>query len=337
MPTQPLSPADSRSFLGYGRQTVKGTQVAPTHFATYVGALAFAHNPNLREIREAGGGLVPARQLKDFINPGIQFGAPVRPDQSGALFAFFLGADVTAGVGPYTHTITPVDGRELVTFERNIADDVIERIIDGVLTGITLSYQKRDSGPELMLAAVAEGRTEEDEASPVVESYETDRPFLRSDCVWTLDGATPTNVESCTIDIQKESDTTILADSVVRSDIVPLRLAINIEIVSLFESVAEADAYRRTHYWDGTTAGTVPGELVYPGDLQVVASFGSGAAARAFDVNLPDVEWGEAELTENDPEASEAIRLTRRGIIVAGAGAAITVIATNGVVTTYLP
>lgn len=339
MPTQPLSPADSRSYLGYARQTVKGTGVAPAFFATYVGAIEFNHNPTIRAIREAGGGLVPARQVKDFIAPGIQFGAPIRPDDIGAILAFFFGAaGAPTGTGPYIHTITPADGRELVTFERNIADDVIERILDGVVTQVTLNYQKRDSGPELMYTAIAEGRTEEDQAGPVVESYETDRPFLRSDCAWTIDTTlTPTNVEAVTVDITKEFDATILADSVVRSDIVPLRYTVSVEVVQLFESVDEATAYRRTHYYDGAGgAGTTPGEEIYPGDLQVVASYGTGTELRSLDIAIPDIDWGEAELTENNPEASEAIRLTRRGQAVAGAGAPITAVVTNNRSTDYL-
>lgn len=340
MPTVPLSPADSRSYLGFGRQSSKGTGVAPAYFATYVGGIDFAHNPNLRDVREAGGGAVPARQVKDFLAPATQFATPIRPDIAGAILAFFLGATGGApgGAGPYDHTITYADARQLVTFERNIADDVIERIIDGVITQVTLNYQKRDSGPELMMTAIAEGRTEEDQAAAAAESYETDRPFLRSDCTWTIDTSlTPTNVEAATIDITKEADTTILADGVQRSDIVPLRMGIAVEVVQLFESSDEADAYRLTHYYDGdATPGTTPGELVYPGDFQVVANYGSGADEREIDISLPDINWGEAELTENDPEANEAVRLTRRGIVVAGAGEPITAAIKNNTSTDYL-
>lgn len=337
MPTEPLSPADSRSYFGFAKQATKGTGLAPSFFAAYVGPVQFAHNPNLRDIREAGGGSTIARQVKDFIAPSTQFAFPIRPDLTGAALAFFLGsAGVPAGAGPYVHTLTPADGRILVSFERNLADDVIERIIDGVISQITLSYAKRDSGPELMATAIAEGRTEEDQAGPAVESYETDRPFLRSDCTWTIDTTlTPANVESATIDLQWAMDTTILADSVVRSDIMKLHLTGSVEVVQLFETSDEADAYRRTHYWDGATAGTTPGELVYPGDLQVVADYGAGAAQRVVDMNLPNINWGEAVLTENDPDASEAVRLTRRGVIVAPAPA-VTATITNNRATDYL-
>lgn len=340
MPTQPLSPAHSDSYIGFGRQTTKGTPVAPTIWASYVGETGFSHNPNLRDVREAGGGLVPARQLKDFIAPAIEAAAPIRPDYIGAVLAFFLGgAGAPSGAGPYDHTITPVDGRELLTFERSLADDVIERIQDAVITGVTLSYQKRDSGPELMAALTAQGITETDEAAATAEAYEADRPFLRSDCVWTVDTSlTPTNVESCIIDIQKEFDLTVLADQVTRSDIVPLRFStISVELVQLFESSDEADAYRLTHYYDGTASpGTVPGELIYPGDLQVVSNYGAGGAERELDISLPDINWGEAELSENNPEATEAVRLTRRGVVVAGAGDPITALVKNNRSTDYL-
>lgn len=339
MPTVPLSPADSRSYLGVGRQTTKGTDVAPTHFLTYVGPITFSHNPNLRDVREAGGGAVPARQVKDFLSPGIQGATPMRPDLIAALIAFFLGGETgVTGAGPYTHEFTYADARQLLTFERNIADDVTERLVDSVAHQLTLNYQKRDSGPELMATLVADARSPEDQASQTSESYETDRPWLRSDCTWTVDTSlTPTNIESATIDLRKEYDATILADSVVRSDIVPLRLAVSIELVQLFESADEAAAYRLTHYYDGTgTPGTAPGELVYPGDLTVAAAYGTGGGARSLTVELPDVNWGEAVLTENNPEATEAVRLTRRGIVVAGAGEPVTATVVNNTNADYL-
>jgi hypothetical protein len=340
MPTQALSPADSRSYLGFARQTVKGTGVAPSFFVPYVEAIQFAHNPNLRQVREAGGGNVIARQVKDYIAPSLQFGSPMRPSVAGAILAYFLGASgAPTGAGPYIHTQTPADGVQWVTFERNIADDVIERIIDGVFGQVTLNYQKRDSGPELMITGVVQGITEEDQVAPTAESYETDRPFLRSDCTWTVDTSlNPTNVEACTIDLQWALDATILADAVTRSSIVKLHLTGTVELIQLFESADEAAAYRLTHYYDGDASpGTVPGELVYPGDLQVEATYGAAAGLRTIDVAIPRVDWGEAELTENNPNASEAVRLTRRGIIVKpAAGAPITSTITNNRSTAYI-
>lgn len=340
MPTTALSPADSRSYLGFARQAAKGTGVAPAFFAPYVEAITFQHNPNIRSVREAGGGSVIARQVKDYIAPGIQFGAPIRPDFIGFLMACFLGGETgVSGAGPYEHEFTPADAGVWISGERNIADDTIDRIVDGIIGQVTLDYRKRDSGPELMAAGVIEGITEVVIGSATAETYEADRPFLRSDCSWTVDTSlTPTNVESCTIALQWALDSTILADAVTRSSIVKLHLTGTVELVQLFESADEKAAYQLTHYYDGDgTPGTVPGELVYPGNLQVVADYGAGAAQRIFDLSLPSINWGAAELTENNPDASEAIRLTRRGEVVRPAsGAPVIATITNGNAADYL-
>lgn len=339
MPTQALSPADPRSYLGYGRQTVKGTGVAPSFFAAYVDAVGVAHNPSLRDVREAGGGQAIARQVKDFLAPSVTFAQPIRPDSAGALIAYFLGAaGAPTGVGPYVHTLTPNPGVVWVTFERSYADDVIERWIDSVIGEVTIDYRKRDSGPELMIAAVGQAITPQDQVAPVAESYETDRPFLRSDCTWTIDTTlTPTNVESATINLAYQLDEAILADSVRRSSIVKLHLTGSVEVVQLFDSADEAEAYRRTHYWDGAAAGTLPGELIYPGDFEVAAAYGAGAAARGFTVRLPAINWGNAVLTDLNPSASEATRLTRTGVVVNNtAGNEVEVEVTNSRSTDYL-
>ena len=341
MPTEALSPADSRSYVGFAKQATKGTGVAPARFAAYVDQISFGHNPNLRDVREAGGTNVIARQVKDFLAPGIQFATPMRPDVAGAILAYHLGAaGVPSGIGPYTHTITAANGVQWVTFERNIADDIIERLIDSVINEVTLDYRKRDSGPELMMDCTAISISPEDQAGATVETYETDRPFLRSDCTWSVDGTAPTNIESCTIGLTWQLDEAILADAVTRSSIVKLHLTGEVELVQLFESADEANAYRRTHYYDGAGgAGTTPGELVYPGNLTVTADYTDPNGAneqRQVEIAVPDVNWGEAELTENDPDASEAVRLTRRGVIVAGAGQPVTATIINGQSADYL-
>lgn len=341
MPTEALSPADLRNYLGIGFQAVKGTAVAPTWFAAFVDQISFGHNPTLRDIREAGAGQTIARQVKDYLAPQTEFATPIRPDIGAALAAAMLGASpLPSGVGPYVHTITPDPGVVWLTVERSLADDVIERVVDSVLTSVTLDYRKRSSGPELMMSCVAPGiRPNDQGAVPTADTYETDRPFLRSDCTWTVDTTlTPLNVESATISLEWSVDEQILADMVTRSSLVKLHLTGSIEVVQLFESADEALAYRLTHYYDGDAVpGTTPGELVYPGDFAVVASYGAGAGLRTFGVSVPNVNWGEAELTEPNPDASEAVRLTRRGVMIGNPGGEpVTVTATNGRATAYV-
>lgn len=336
MPTTALSPADSRSYFGYGRQSSLGTGVVPSVFAAYVGPVSVAHNPNIRDIREAGSDQVIARQVKDFIAPGAEFAIPGRPSAAADLLAAFLGtAGAPTGSGPYVHTITKAPTNINLSLERNIADDTIERIIDAIITQVTIDYRKRDQGPEVMLAASAEGLSVTSIGSATAESYEADRPFLRSDCSWEIDGEAATNVESATIGMQWAIDAAVLGDDITRIALVKLHLTATIEVVQLFNTAAERTAYLTTHY--GTdTAGTAPGEVVYEGDFTVTSSYGSGTGTRALQVAFPVVNWGEAVLSDLNPDATEAHRLTRRGVMVANpSGQPVTVTATNARTTAY--
>src|SRR3990172_5896355 len=215
MPTEALSPADLRNYLGIGKQTVKGTAVAPTFFVPYVAGITFAHQPNVRAIREAGGGQTIARQVKDFIAPAVEFASPAKPDLSAALFAYLLGSSPTpSGAGPFVHTITPVPSAVWLTWERNIADDVTERIRDALIGTLSFDMAKRDTSPELMLAGTATGTVETYEAAPTAESYETDRPWLRSDGTFTIDTLSKLNVESLRLVFSWILDEAILATSI---------------------------------------------------------------------------------------------------------------------------
>lgn len=337
MPTTELSPADPRNYWGFAKQTVKGTAVVPSYFAAYIDPVDFAHNPNIREIREAGGGHVIARQVKDFLAPSAGWGLAARPDIAGAMFAYFLGvAPAPTGAGPYVHTITPGVNAVWLTGERNLADDTIERIRDMLITDLVFDLRKRDQGPDLMLVATAQGLAEIIEDTATVESYEADRPWKRSDCTWTVDGASAINVERCTITLRWQMDLAALADAVTRATLVKLHLHGEIELVQMFNTTAERTAYLTTHY-GATTDGSEPTETVFNGALIVAATYGAGAGVRAISVNMPEVDWGEAELTPNNPNASEAVRLTRRGKIVGNPGGSpITVTATNNKATAYI-
>lgn len=337
MPTSALSPADARSYFGYGRQTTPGTGVVPARFCAYVGPVSVAHNPNIRDIREAGSDQVIARQVKDFYAPGAEFAIPGRPESLADMLAMFLGTSGTpSGAGPYVHTITKSPANVLISLERNVADDTIERIVDAIITQVTLDFRKRDQGPEVMAAASAEGLTVTSIASPTIESYEADRPFLRSDCEWTIDGAAATNVESATLGLQWAIDAAILADNVTRLALVKLHLTATIEVVQLFNTAAERTAYLTTHY-GSATAGTAVGEVVHDGEFNVTASYGTGAGERTVEIDFPVVNWGEAMISDLNPDATEAHRLTRRGVMVANpSGAPVTVTATNSRSTAYV-
>jgi hypothetical protein len=320
MPSNPISPAAAANYIGFGKQSVKGTGVAPAYFAAYIEQVDLAHNQAIRQIREGGKGLYVARDVKDVHAPGFRFAAPARPDITAAIMAYFLGADSVSGGGdPYTHVLTPTEAMTWLSLERNINDEVTERLVDGFFLEVQVDIRKRDAGPETVLIVTGGALSPTWQASPTAETYETARPWLRSDATWKLDGNTETNVERATLTMRWVVDESLLADDLTRADAVKLAFEADLTVVQIFEATADLDAYRATHY--GSSSGTAADETVYQPDasesFEVDLSYNAaGPVERAVTFLIPKVAWTEAKLTEPTPNASEAVKLTRTGHLI---------------------
>lgn len=338
MPSNPLSAAAAASYLGWARQSVKGTAVAPTYFAAFVEGIDFSKNMQTRQIREAGGGYDVGRTVKDVYLPGLRFAMPIRPSIGAALMGHFLGVDTDSGTAdPYTHTLTRDGDIDWLTFERSLADDQVERFEDGFITEVTLDVRKRDSGgPEPLLIATAAALDATREAAATSDSYESASPFVRSQCTWTIDSAGATNVERASVAMRWIFDEGILADSWVRWHAAKIRFEAEIEIVQVFSSSAESTAYRETFYpAAGAGTGTATAETMHNGDLTVDFDDG-GSPVRSWELTIPEVDWTDAEVTEPDPGAGDAVRLTRTGHLIKNSGGeSITVTCKNADATAY--
>lgn len=329
----PYSPSDERNYLGFGFQSVKGTAVAPTKFAAYVDEIAFNHGQQMTMVREGGDGPYVARTVKNAYFPAHRFATALRPDMTGAIFAAFLGADSISGTDPYTHVITADPDMDWLTTERNIADDVTERHVDSVISAVEFDVRKRDQGPEPRLVCDALAISPAYELAATAESYEAFVPFARSEVVWAVNSGASTSVESCRIRMAWTYDDRILADAVTRSTLVKLRLDIDVELVLIMASSTEENFYRAVHY--GATDGIAASETVYQGDLK--ATFDRAADNRSVIIDLANVDWTNAGLTENNPAGNEATRATFTGHAIKETGAeAITVTVENGTTPAYV-
>jgi len=317
--TLPLNPAAAVNYFGFASQAQKGTGVAATYFAAYMEAVELTHNEAIRRIREAGAGPYIARDVKDIYVPGFRFATPARPLITTAILAFFLGADTKTGVAdPYTHTLTPADTVTWLSAERNISDEMTERIVDAFFTEVQIDIRKRDSGPEAMLIVTGGGLSPA-VVSPSTDTYETGRAWLRSDAIWKLDGAVVTNVERATLTLKWLYDESILADAVNRSDLAKLGFEADLEVVQVVNDDDQIEAYQATHY--GTTTGVAASETVYQpsatDSFEVKLDYDdTGPLERSVTVNIPKIAWTDARLTEPTPNASEAVRLTRTGHLI---------------------
>lgn len=318
MPSNAIAPTQAVDYFGFAKQSAKGTSVAPAYFAAFMDEVTLDHNQAIRQIREAGGGVNVGRDVKDAYLPGVRFSFAARPDIAGAAYAMFLGADSITGAGdPYSHVLTQTEATVWVSFERDINDEVIERIADGVISEVQLDLRRRDAGPEAIMICTGIGLEPEYQGSAASDSYESDRPYLRSDGAWKIDGNVETNVESATCTMRWIYDESIYLDAVTRGDLIKLRFEADIEVVQLFNSAAEVTAYRGTHY--GAGGGSAVSETVWQPsatDSFEIALANVQTQARSLTINIPKVAWGEAKLTEPSPEGSEAVKLTRTGHLI---------------------
>ena len=345
MPTVPISPSSEKHYLGVGRQAARGTGVVPTHFATFVDRIGLTVGQQLRKIREAGSALYPARHVKDVYLPGAEFGHPIRPDEAAFMMALMLGTSpAPTGTDPYTHTITPNEVQTWASIERNIGDDLIERLIDAFFIEAVIDIRKRDSGPEPVISYTVGALSVQEQGAAQAESYETDKPFLRSDATWTVDGVGLVNtVETCTITLRWAFDEGVLADALIRGDAVKLRLDGTIELVNLYRDPADIAAYRLIEYGPNAAAPpNNPEEQVYTGDFDVEFDHSRGGVTedqqRQFKVTIPVVDWTMARVDEPQMDANEAIRIRRTGEMMANPGASpITITAINAVSGAYIP
>jgi hypothetical protein len=334
--TAELSPAQLENYFGFGKQANKGTGVPPVYWAAYMEAVELSHNPAIRSIREAGSGMYVARDVRDAMLPGFRFAAPARPELAGAIFAYFLGtAGISGAADPYTHTLTPSTGMNWLSVERNISDEIIERLVDCWFTEVTLDLRKRDAGPEAILVVTGQGLSAAYQATATAESYEADRPALRSDATWSIGGTAFTNVERATVTLRWVLDEAIMADAITRISAAKLRFEGTVEIVQVVNAHDEVDAYREIHYTtaDAGADGTAYAEPVYghtTGGFSVdMAWTNSASKAREVKLEIPTLNWDEAKITEPDPGASEAVRLTRTGHLVKPASAAAVTVTTK--------
>lgn len=331
----PYSPADPRHYFGFARQATKGTAVTPALFARYQDEAEFAHNPQITPKREAGAGFAVARSVKDVQANSARLVVPFQPDVGAAIMALILGDDqVSAGPDPFTHTITPTVAMNWITAERNLADELIERLVDAVFTNAEVRIQKRDASSELSMIADLMGLTVARQTVAATEAYEADAPYVRSQATWTVDGSASTNCESATLRIGWNYDDAMLADAVTRVNTIKLQLNVEVELVQLFASQDELDAYIATHY-DANPTGLTPGETILEGDLTVAFSKGV-VPNRSVTFTLPRVTWTDARVTEGNPSGNEGTRLTRTGFAAAPAAVPVlTVTALNGRSTSY--
>ncbi len=318
----PYVSSSANNYLGFGKQTVKGTPVAPTVFLPYADSVDLDHGIEGDEIKEGGTGPYIARNQKTKHDPSGGTAMAWRPATAAKLLAWFLGTDTISGAAvPYTHTLTPAETTTYLTAEQNLADELIERFTDAVISKATISGE---GGADLMLALEWFALVPGWQTTPTVETYETGisgstpgGPYRQNEAAYTVDGVAVTNVESWELELEWKFDDDLRLSRVTRAYAPKLGLSGSIKLKQL---LLAPDDYRKVNY--GSLAGTVA-DKNYFGAGALVAVYDNGLSAtnaRVATVTVPNIDWTKATYSGLNPDG-ETTYLEREGTLKKLAGA----------------
>lgn len=304
----PYTSNEDRNYLGFAKQTAKGSAAAPTVFIPYAGAVDAGHGLDGDDVREAGSGFYVGRTRKTKHDPTGTFEMAGRPSTLGKMSAWFLGADTISGAGPYTHALTPAASNTWVTAERCLQDELIERFVDAQLKKLTLSGE---GGGDLMAAFEWESLTAAWQASATAETYEAVDPFQQDEATYTVDGSAATNVASWKVELEWKVDEDVRLSKVTRDQLPKLTLAATITLKQLMLDTLD---YRKVTF--GSTSGTAPNKDFFRTGA-FIADYDNGtvgAGQRKYKIELPKVAWKSAKYSNLNPDG-ETVYLERIGVI----------------------
>ena len=303
----PYVSSSDKNYVGFGKQSAKGSAAAPTVFAPYMGAVNLDHGMAAEEVREGGIGPYVSRHVKTKHDPNGGCGFAWRPSTGGKIAAYFLGADAISGAGvPYSHAATPTETVVYVSVEQNLADEFVERFVDAAISGLSISGE---GGGDLMAALTWLAMTPAWQASAATETYETGisgstpgGPYRQNEATYTIDGGGATDVQSWKLDLAWKMDEDIRLSAVTRSYIVKLELTGKITLKQL---LLAATTYRTVNY--GSASGTAADRNFNAGSF--VAAYDNGLATtnqRTLNITAPNINWLVDKYTPLNPDGETA-------------------------------
>ena len=313
-------------YLGVGKQSAKGTAIAPTDYIRYRDKNI---NPEIESefYHEGGYGRDVAYGLKTMHKHDGSFSLLARPKQVGLLMHALLGADSMTGTAtPYHHTITPDDTIDWYTFETGevkTSNLVIERIQDCKVNSIKISGE---AGKPVTLDVDFLGIQAVKQAAASSPSYESNDPFRFYEGTFTVDSSATTYITKFDITINNNVAGDIQTVEVHRDDMVALSREITVDFTL---KLTDATQYAAIMYGGSTAVSDDLDE----GDFTIDLNYGTGATARQFKIEIPKLYYIAAEMPRGaDPEV---IYLSCSGRAVKGASNIITCVVQNDASTDY--
>ncbi len=206
--------------VGAAKQTAKGAGAAsPTYGFGITDGSVFDPDMNDEPRQITGATRFNESAVRESVEMGISFETFAMPKILGILTKGAVGAVVTTGAGPYTHTITPATTLDWLTLFGRYDTQYI-KMIDSQLDQLTLSWE-RDGDLKLGVEAIATqfewlpsawtAATDEDTTGGVMSARGG---------TFTFDGAAA-KINSGEITYNNQLERRELADQVIADDLTP--------------------------------------------------------------------------------------------------------------------
>lgn len=317
----PYSPADPKNYVGVGLQSVRGTVVAPTVWGAYIDPVDLAHNQTINRILEAGNAGTVTWTEKPSQLPSGGFTILARPSIVSRLTAFLAGRDTIGAAvsGVFPHVVDADIGTDYLSIEQNEADEGIERFQDSVIAEMAFSCSI--DAQTLRAKTTWAGGQPNFQASATAESYETELPWIFSECAFTIDGSSDTQIREFNLTWRFIYDA-VRTSLVTPSYMIKLRQEVELDFTRL-ETGLSNTGYRKVNY--GTTSATVPSPSATSGSFAADFTRGAAGTAREFKLAVATLDYDVSQFTSIDPNGNEALKTKFEGKGRTTAGASLVV------------
>ena len=278
----------NQGYIGIGKQTVKGTAVAPQRFIKYLtdeSAVTF----EAETLREGCDGQWDKTSVKTIYTNTVSFSCYARPSESSNLYAALLGSDTkTITTTPFTHTIVPQEfqvttiEQPWMTMNRQLISSTNSRtevMKDIKLSSISI---EAEAGQPVQMSVEGTGLSSILTTSTSTDTYESGNPFSFYNGTYTINGSGSTDIKSFNIAIRAINDEENQTTAITRNDIINHRFECE---VTLGINYTDYQLMAKANY----AAGTSMGADFSDGAAIIKLWTGTGTSERQLQFTIPKV------------------------------------------------
>jgi hypothetical protein len=284
-------------YIGFGKQTTKGTPVVPQTFVKYLSDES-GTEIDVERISEGGDGRFAnsTTVVKTQHREKVSFSTYVRTDEAANLFAALLGKDTPSSLTttPFYHTIsiattdqptTPL--QPWLTVQKMLTSTTnskVQRIQDVKLSSISV---EGEAGQPVTMSVEGTGLDGNLITTDATPSYQTGNPLSFYHGIFQINQSTTSNcdIKSFNLTINAENAEDIQTCNLTREDNINLRYAVDIDLTLNYKDYTEM---ARSNY----AAGTSSTEDFSDGSVNIILNRDAATTSEdRVQINVPKVRY----------------------------------------------